>query len=86
MSTVGKVPLPRTSSQMFVAMAALSQILSAVLTTFYTLKGAEHMLRSTAEEVERIKAYFELQLSQFHNSYLASLLPVADVFLDPTGQ
>ncbi|CAK4008924.1 transcriptional regulatory [Lecanosticta acicola] len=83
--TVGKDGLPRTSSQMFVAIAALTQILSAILTTFYTLKGAEHSALSTVEELARVKGFFELQLHDFQARYMAPFANITDVFLDPTG-
>ncbi|KXT17020.1 hypothetical protein AC579_4330 [Pseudocercospora musae] len=84
-STVGKDSLPRTCAHMFVAMAALSQILSAILTTFYTLKAADNMARATAGDVANMKSYFEQQLNDFHARYLVALQNVVDVFLDPTG-
>ncbi|EME83990.1 uncharacterized protein MYCFIDRAFT_173052 [Pseudocercospora fijiensis CIRAD86] len=77
-STVGKHSLPRTSAHMFVAMAALSQILSAILTTFYTLKAADNMARVTAADVANMKSYFEQQLNDFHARYLVALQNVVD--------
>ena len=77
--------LPRTSSRMFVAMAALTQILSAVLSTFYATKPAENLGASTAGEIGRLGAYFDMQLANFHTRHLADLLRVNDIFLDPTG-
>lgn len=77
--------LPHTCSRMFVAFAALSQILSAVLSTFYTTKPAETLGASTTEEIERLGAYFDMQLANFQTRYLSELLRVNDIFLDPTG-
>lgn len=84
-TNVGREPLPHVCAQMFVAMAALSQILSSILSTFYTLKGAENMSSSTVEEVERIRSYFELQLANFHSAYLTSLSQHSGILLDATG-
>ncbi|KAI5360092.1 hypothetical protein Slin15195_G119540 [Septoria linicola] len=84
-TTVGEQTLPRTSSQMFVAMAALTQILATVLNTFYTLKATEQMARATPAEIGNLKAYFEQRLFEFRARYLAPLENVADMFLDPTG-
>lgn len=84
-ATIGGGLLAKTSVKMFVAMARLSQILSAVLTTFYTLKAAEQISRATTADVLNVKNYFEQQLKEFHTRYLIPLTNVTDVFLDHTG-
>jgi hypothetical protein len=84
-STIGGDLLAHTSVKMFVAMARLSQILSAVLTTFYTLKAAEQISRATTADVANVKTYFEQQLKEFHARHLIPLADVTDVFLDHTG-
>lgn len=84
-ATVSKDSLPQTSAQMYVALAALTHILSAILTQFYSIKGAYSMAASNPDEVVRIKEYFELQLRDFQARYMASFSKVSDVFLDPTG-
>lgn len=85
-ATVSKDALPKTSSHMFVAMAALTQILAAILSTFYTLKAAEQMTRATPSEASSIKAFFERQLLDYHTRYLSPLERIVDLFLDPTGE
>ncbi|EME44715.1 hypothetical protein DOTSEDRAFT_53722 [Dothistroma septosporum NZE10] len=77
--------LPCTCSRMFVAMAALTQILSTILSTFYTTKSVEKLGAATAEEIGRLGAYFDMQLANFRARYLSELLRVSDIFLDSTG-
>ncbi|KAF2209038.1 hypothetical protein CERZMDRAFT_47994 [Cercospora zeae-maydis SCOH1-5] len=84
-STVSEGALPRTSAQMFVAMAAVTQILARVLTTFYTPKAAQRMADIAPTEVSKAKRCLEQQLLDHRDFYLAELEHVADLFLDPTG-
>ncbi|KAH9828402.1 Fungal trans-domain-containing protein [Teratosphaeria destructans] len=61
-STVAGDPLPSTSSRMFVAMAALTQILSLILSTFYTLKAVSDLAELTSDELVDLGNYFERTL------------------------
>jgi hypothetical protein len=85
-STVAGDALPLTSARMFVAMAALSQILSVVLSTFYTLKAVSDVEMLSMEELVDLSNYFERRLSAFYNDYIVPLSSANDILLDPTGK
>lgn len=85
-NTVSGEPLPPTSAQMFVAMAALSQILSLLLTHFYTLKAVTRLPMVPVEEVAELGRFFERQLTAFYTEHLLPLTQVNDMLLDPTGE
>lgn len=84
-STVGGEALPPTSGRMFVAMAALTQILSMLLTHFYTLKAVKRLTQASVEEMADLGRYFEQMLTGFHAEHLLPLITVSDTLLDPTG-
>ncbi|KAF2765730.1 hypothetical protein EJ03DRAFT_330720 [Teratosphaeria nubilosa] len=84
-STVAGDALPSTSSRMFVAMAALTQILSLILSTFYTLKAVSDLAELASDELVDLGNYFERQLAIFYNEHISPLTSQNDILLDPTG-
>ncbi|KAK6396591.1 hypothetical protein LTR65_008489 [Meristemomyces frigidus] len=84
-STVGGDPLPPTSARMFVAMAALTQILSMLLSHFYTLRAVNNLAQASVEDMSELGRYFEQLLSGFYTEHILPLTTVNDTLLDPTG-
>ncbi|RDW91051.1 hypothetical protein BP5796_02216 [Coleophoma crateriformis] len=77
-------PVSTVSAKQFIAMAALSRILSDILSIFYSLRSI-HLLRTApAEEVASTFNVFRGQLKTFKGAYLHELF-ATDLFRDPTG-
>jgi hypothetical protein len=74
----------QTSAQIFVAMAALTTILSDMLKTFYTMKGMARLHKVPPVDVYRLIVQFDERLDAFKQQHLMPL-QVVDTFLDPTG-
>lgn len=85
-TTVSGDRLPQTSAKMFVAMAALSQILSMLLSNFYTLKAIARLPTVPVAEVAEMGRFFERKLTSFYTEHLLPLNQVNDMLLDPTGE
>jgi hypothetical protein len=81
----GGPALSQTSAHIFVAMAALTSILSDMLKTFYTMKGMARMKTVPPEDIYALVAQFDARLTSFKEQYLTPLY-ILDTFLDPTGR
>jgi hypothetical protein len=81
----GAGAVSQTSAQLFVAMAALTTILSDMLKTFYTMKGMARLQKVPPIDIYNLVAQFDERLDAFKRQYLM-LLYVVDTFLDPTGR
>lgn len=84
--TVSGGLLPTTSSRVFVAMTALSRILSTLLSTFYTLRAASYIEQLSEDDLLRWKDYFEGLFATFYAEHVMPLAPVQGVLLDPAGK
>ncbi|RFU33120.1 hypothetical protein B7463_g3210, partial [Scytalidium lignicola] len=74
----------RTGTEVFVAMALLTQILSDILSTFYTIRGIERCMAKSEDDLFSICASFESDLDNWQEHYLNSLLNSRS-FPDCTG-
>lgn len=78
--------LPRRSAMQFVAMAALTTILSDILKTFYTMKALDRLRGLSPEAMYELMQHFQGRLNVFYDDYLLPLNDFEDeTFLDPTG-
>jgi hypothetical protein len=75
----------QTSAQIFVAMAALTTILSDMLKTFYTMKGMARLHKVPPVDIYHLVAQFDERLVAFKQQCLMPL-HVVGTFLDPTGR
>jgi hypothetical protein len=75
----------QTSAQIFVAMAALTTVLSDMLKTFYTMKGMARLHKVPPIDIYNLVAQFDERLDAYKQQYLMPL-HVVDMFLDPTGR
>ncbi|KAF2087637.1 hypothetical protein K490DRAFT_41715 [Saccharata proteae CBS 121410] len=78
--------LPQISAAVFVAMAALTAILSDALKAFYTMKAIEQIKKLDANALTDLTVSFDERLTAFHNGHLLPLcLLQTDEMPDPTG-
>jgi len=76
--------MPQTSARIFVAIAALTTILSDILRKFYVIKAITKLQTMSPEDIYILVAQFDERLSVFRREYLVPLYNV-DTFLDSTG-
>ncbi|GME37559.1 hypothetical protein EJ03DRAFT_330720 [Neofusicoccum parvum] len=70
----------------FVAMAALTTVLSDILKTFYTMKALDRLRGLSPEAMYELMQHFQGRLNVFYDDYLLPLNDFEDeTFLDPTA-
>jgi hypothetical protein len=60
----------RQGADVFVAMAYLTQILSTIISTFYTVQGLESCLLETSDEVFSTCTMLEQELDRWRSQFL----------------